>query len=146
MRVENWEKKLDEQVQKLLKSKKFIRGYNDCGTFVVNVINSITNKKVFNKEYKTLTEFKKILKKNKKKDLLDLVNDIALENNFNRIDVDKVQRGDVLYYTDDKSELNGTVGICIGDRSIFSSKDGIHIKLNNSCTIAWRIEWKFIIK
>ena len=140
MRVVDWEKKLDEQVQKLIKSEKFIRGKNDCGSFVVKVINALTNKEVFKKEYKSLKEFKRILKKFKKKDLLDLVNDIALQNNFKRIDVDKAQRGDVLYYTDEKSELNGTVGICIGDRSIFSSKDGIHIKLNNSCTIAWRIK------
>ena len=33
-------------------------------------------------------------------DLLDLINQIAKDNNFKRIDIDKAQRGDVLYYKD----------------------------------------------
>ena len=139
MRVDDWEKKLQLQINQIIAYDKFIRGKNDCGTFVINCIESITNKKVFKKKYKTLTGFKRILKNLKKKDLLDLINQIAEENNFKKIDIDKAQRGDVLYYKDNK-DLEGTVGICIGDRTMFNWKEEITIIPNIKCEIAWRIE------
>jgi len=139
MRVDDWEKKLQLQINQIIAYDKFIRGKNDCGTFVINCIESITNKKVFKKKYKTLTGFKRILKNLKKKDLLDLINQIAEENNFKKIDIEKAQRGDVLYYKDNK-DLEGTVGICIGDRTMFNWKEEITIIPNTKCEIAWRIE------
>ena len=139
MRVANWEQQLQLQINNIVAYDKFIRGKNDCGTFVINCIEAITNKKVFKKKYKTLSGFKKILKNLKKKDLLDLINQIAEENNFKRIDISKAQRGDVLYYKDNR-DLEGTVGICVGDRALFNWKEEIAVVPNINCEIAWRIE------
>ena len=139
MRVANWEQQLQLQINNIVAYDKFIRGKNDCGTFVINCIEAITNKKVFKKKYKTLSGFKRILKKLKKKDLLDLINQIAEENNFKRIDISKAQRGDVLYYKDNR-DLEGTVGICVGDRALFNWKEEIAVVPNINCEIAWRIE------
>ena len=72
MRVDDWEKKLQLQINQIIAYDKFIRGKNDCGTFVINCIESITNKKVFKKKYKTLTGFKRILKNLKKKRFIRL--------------------------------------------------------------------------
>ena len=139
MRVDDWEQQLQLQINQIIAYDKFIRGKNDCGTFVINCIEAITNKKVFKKKYKTLSGFKRILKNLKKKDLLDLINQIAKENNFKRIDIEKAQRGDVLYYKDNR-DLEGTVGICIGDKTMFNWKEEITIIPNIKCEIAWRIE------
>tara|TARA_R100001224_G_C3907135_1_gene110585 strand:- start:89 stop:508 length:420 start_codon:yes stop_codon:yes gene_type:complete len=139
MRVDDWENQLQLQINQIIAYDKFIRGKNDCGTFVINCIEAITNKKVFKKKYKTLSGFKRILKNLKKKDLLDLINQIAKENNFKRIDIEKAQRGDVLYYKDNR-DLEGTVGICIGDKTMFNWKEEITIIPNIKCEIAWRIE------
>ena len=139
MRIDNWEEQLQLQINKIIAYDKFIRGKNDCGTFVISCIEAITNKKVFKKKYKTLTGFKKILKNLKKKDLLDLINQIAKDNNFEKIDIDKAQRGDVLYYKDNR-DLEGTVGICIGEKTMFNWKEEITIIPNIKCEIAWRIE------
>ncbi len=139
MRVANWEQQLQLQINNIVAYDKFIRGKNDCGTFVINCIEAITNKKVFKKKYKTLSGFKRILKNLKKKDLLDLINQIAKENNFKRIDISKAQRGDVLYYKDNR-DLEGTVGICVGDRALFNWKEEIAVVPNINCEIAWRIE------
>ncbi len=139
MRVANWEQQLQLQINNIVAYDKFIRGKNDCGTFVINCIEAITNKKVFKKKYKTLSGFKRILKNLKKKDLLDLINQIAEENNFKRIDISKAQRGDVLYYKDNR-DLEGTVGICVGDRALFNWKEEIAVVPNINCEIAWRIE------
>jgi hypothetical protein len=98
-----------------------------------------TGKKVFNKKYKSLSEFKKILKQLKKNSLLDLINQIAEENNFQRIDINRSQRGDVLYYKDNK-DLEGTVGVCIGEMVVFNWKENIILIEKNKCEIAWRIE------
>ena len=59
MRVDNWEEQLQLQINKIIAYDKFIRGKNDCGTFVISCIEAIINKKVFKKKYKTLTGLKK---------------------------------------------------------------------------------------
>jgi hypothetical protein len=139
MRIDNWSSKLETIIIELKNKKEFIRGKNDCGTFVVECIEAITGKKVFNKKYKSLSEFKKILKQLKKNSLLDLINQIAEENNFQRIDINRSQRGDVLYYKDNK-DLEGTVGVCIGEMVVFNWKENIILIEKNKCEIAWRIE------
>jgi hypothetical protein len=139
MRIDNWSSKLETIIIELKNKKEFIRGKNDCGTFVVECIETITGKKVFNKKYKSLSEFKKILKQLKKNSLLDLINQIAEENNFQRIDINRSQRGDVLYYKDNK-DLEGTVGVCIGEMVVFNWKENIILIEKNKCEIAWRIE------
>tara|TARA_R110000803_G_scaffold32023_6_gene70908 strand:- start:2040 stop:2459 length:420 start_codon:yes stop_codon:yes gene_type:complete len=139
MRIDNWSSKLETIIIELKNKKEFIRGKNDCGTFVIECIETITGKKVFNKKYKSLSEFKKILKQLKKNSLLDLINQIAEENNFQRIDINRSQRGDVLYYKDNK-DLEGTVGVCIGEMVVFNWKENIILIEKNKCEIAWRIE------
>ena len=54
MRVENWSSKLELVIENTIKQEKFIRGKNDCFTFVINSIEAIINKKVFDKQYRTL--------------------------------------------------------------------------------------------
>ena len=67
MRIDNWSSKLETIIIELKNKKEFKIGKNDCGTFVIECIETITGKKVFNKKYKSLSEFKKILKQLKKK-------------------------------------------------------------------------------
>tara|TARA_R100001377_G_C3117824_1_gene84865 strand:+ start:159 stop:578 length:420 start_codon:yes stop_codon:yes gene_type:complete len=139
MRVEKWETKLNILIQEVISRKKFIRGKNDCGSFVVESINTITDKNIILYKYKTLKEFKKLLKENKKKTLLDLILNIAKTNNFKSIDISRTQRGDVVYFVDE-TDLDGTVGICIGSNSMFNWKNGVNLINTFKCKYAWRIQ------
>ena len=139
MRVDNWDSKLEKVLQDCKNKKKFIRGKNDCITFVIDCIQAITGKKVFDKKYKTLKEAKEIIKSFKSKDLLDIALKIAKENNFKTIDLDKAQKGDVFYYKD-KTDLEGTLGVCIGESVMFNWKKEIALIRKTDCKIAWRIE------
>tara|TARA_Y100000114_G_scaffold123185_1_gene118696 strand:- start:44 stop:463 length:420 start_codon:yes stop_codon:yes gene_type:complete len=139
MRIDNWDTKLANYVAKHAEGK-FIRGKTDCVTFVVNAIELITGKKVFDTEYKTLKEAKEILKKLKKKNLFDIANDIAKENKFKKIDTAFAKRGDVVFLETDE-ELGGTMGICIGEQSIFRIRSGsLEKRQTNKCHHAWSIE------
>ena len=139
MRVENWDSKLELLIEETKNKEKFIFGKNDCVTFVINCIEAITGKKVFDNKYKTIKDAKKIIKSLKSKDLLDIALKIAKENNFKVIDIDKAQKGDVFYYLD-KTDLEGTLGICIGEKVMFNWKKEIALIPKNNCKIAWRIE------
>ena len=139
MRVNNWASKLELIIEETKNKEKFVFGKNDCVTFVINSIEAITGKKVFDNKYKTIKDAKEIIKSLKSKDLLDIALKIAKENNFKVIDIDKAQKGDVLYYKD-KTDLDGTLGICIGELVMFNWKKEIALIPKNNCKIAWRIE------
>ena len=140
MRVDNWESKLNAVIHDTIHNKgDYVLGKNDCGLFVVACIESIIGKKVFDGKYKTFNELKKIFKQLKSKDLLGLALNIAKEHNFKTIDISRVQRGDILYYVD-KTDLDGTLGVCIGSTTMFNWKKGISLMSNDKCKIAWRIE------
>ena len=138
MRVENWDAKLSNYIVEQSKTK-FIRGKTDCVNFILGGIEVIIGRKVFDREYKSLKEAKKILKEFNKKDLLEIAQDIAKENNFEEINTSFARRGDVVFLKTDE-ELGGTMGICQGRYSIFKAKVGQERRLTNSCDIAWRIE------
>ena len=140
MRVNNWDSKLELIIEETKNKEKFVFGKNDCVTFVINSIEAITGKKVFDNKYKTLKDAKEIIKSLKSKDLLDIALKIAKENSFKVVDIDKAQKGDVLYYTSSTSDLNGTLGICIGENVMFNWKEEIALIPKNNCKIAWRIE------
>jgi len=140
MRINNWDSKLELIIEETKNKEKFVFGKNDCVTFVINSIEAITGKKVFDNKYKTLKDAKEIIKSLKSKDLLDIALKIAKENNFKVVDIDKAQKGDVLYYTSSTSDLNGTLGICIGENVMFNWKEEIALIPKNNCKIAWRIE------
>ena len=139
MRVNNWASKLELIIEETKNKEKFVFGKNDCVTFVINSIESITGKKVFDNKYKTLKDAKEIIKSLKSKDLLDIALKIAKENNFKVVDIDKAQKGDVFYYID-KTDLDGTLGVCIGENVMFNWKKEIALIPKNNCKIAWRIE------
>ena len=139
MRVDNWVSNLETIIEKTKHKKKFIYGKNDCATFVINSIQAITGKKVFNNKYKNIKEAKKVIKSLKSKDLLDIALKIAKENNFKVIDIDKAQKGDVFYYRDTK-DLDGTLGVCIGEKVMFNWKQNIVLIEKNYCEKAWRVE------
>ena len=139
MRVNNWASKLELIIEKTKNKEKFVFGKNDCVTFVINSIEAITSKKVFNNKYKTIKDAKEIIKNLKSKDLLDIALKIAKENNFKVVDIDKAQKGDVFYYID-KTDLEGTLGVCIGENVMFNWKKEIALIPKNNCKIAWRIE------
>ena len=140
MRVENWESKLNSVIHDTVHNKdQFIRGKNDCGTFVIECIEVITGVNIFSKKYNSLKEFRKILKQLKFKTLLQLFSNLMKEHNFKEVDISRVQRGDILYYID-KTDLDGTIGVCIGSSTMFNWKQGICLVSNNKCKIAWRIE------
>ena len=138
MRVENWDTKLSDYIQQQ-QLVKFKRGKSDCVNFVIGAIKTITKKTVFDMDYKSLTDAKRILQELNKKDLLDIAMDIAKENNFKEIDCVYAQRGDVVFLKTDE-ELGGTLGVCIGQKSIFRAKNGVETRNTNTCNIAWRIE------
>jgi len=138
MRVENWDTKLSDYIQQQ-QLVKFKRGKSDCVNFVIGAIKTITKKTVFDMDYKSLTDAKRILQELNKKDLLDIAMDIAKENNFKEIDCVYAQRGDVVFLKTDE-ELGGTLGVCIGQKSIFRAKNGVETRDTNTCNIAWRIE------
>lgn len=139
MRVDNWASKLELIIEETKNKEKFVFGKNDCVTFVINCIEAITGKKVFDNKYKTIKDAKKIIKSLKSKDLLDIALKIAKENNFKVIDIDKAQKGDVFYYID-TTDLDGTLGVCIGENVMFNWKKEITLIPKNNCKIAWRIE------
>ena|SRR6056300_576437 len=139
MRVNNWDSKLELIIEETKNKEKFVFGKNDCVTFVINCIEAITGKKVFDNKYKTIKEAKEIIKSLKSKDLLDIALKIAKENNFKVIDIDKAQKGDVFYYID-TTDLDGTLGVCIGENVMFNWKQEITLIPKNNCKIAWRIE------
>lgn len=139
MRVDNWASKLELIIEETKNKEKFVFGKNDCVTFVINSIESITGKKVFDNKYKTIKDAKEIIKSLKSKDLLDIALKIAKEHNFKVIDIDKAQKGDVFYYID-KTDLDGTLGVCIGESVMFNWKKEIALIPKNNCKIAWRIE------
>ena len=139
MRVNNWASKLELIIEETKNNKEFVFGKNDCVTFVINCIEAITGKKVFDNKYKTIKDAKKIIKSLKSKDLLDIALKIAKENNFKVIDIDKAQKGDVFYYID-TTDLDGTLGVCIGENVMFNWKQEITLIAKNNCKIAWRIE------
>jgi len=140
MRVENWECKLESVIQKTINKDKWVLGKNDCVTFPVQCIEAITNIKVFNTKYKSLREAKKILKSMRSKDILGLALKSAKENNFKQIDINKAQRGDVLYYKSDTAHFNGTLGVCIGEKVMFNWSESINLKNKEDCLIAWKVE------
>ena len=139
MRVENWSSKLEDIVKETIRKDKFEYGKNDCITFTQQCVETITGKKIFEHKWKSLKDGKEVIKKLKKKDLLDIALYIARENNFQLVDISKVQRGDVLYYKSDY-DLDGTLGICLGAVTMFNWHDGINLVKNNECKYAWRIE------
>ena len=138
MRVDNWDTKLSNYIVEQSKTK-FIRGKTDCVNFILGGIEVIIGRKVFNRQYKSLKEAKKILKEFNKKDLLEIAQDIAKENNFEEINTSFARRGDVVFLETDE-ELGGTMGICSGEWSIFKAKIGQEKRLTNTCNYAWRIE------
>ena len=139
MRVENWDSKLQKVISNTINKDKFKYGKNDCITFTLQCIETITGKKVFDFKWKSLKDGKAIIKKLKKKDLLDIAKHIAKENNFKLIDIKFAQRGDVLYYKDE-FDWDGTLGICIGSNTMFNWKKGINLVMNDQCKYCWRIE------
>ena len=138
MRIENWDTKLSDYIQQQ-QLVKFKRGKSDCVNFVIGAIKTITKKTVFDMDYKSLTDAKRILQELNKKDLLDIAMDIAKKNNFKEIDCVYAQRGDVVFLKT-KEEFGGTLGICIGQKSIFRTKNGVETRETNTCNIAWRID------
>ena len=138
MRVENWESKLEQVIEKTKNKPEFKYGKNDCITFTLECIEAITGKKVFDRKWKSLKDGKEIIKKLKKNDLLDIALHIAKENNFEEIIINKAQRGDVMYYKDE-FDWDGTLGVCIGEKTMFNWKKTIMVVNNNKCLKCWRI-------
>ena len=138
MRIENWDTKLSDYIQKQ-QLVKFRRGKTDCVNFVIGAIETITGKIVFEQEYNSLKDAKKIIQELNKKDLLDIAKDIGKENNFKSIDCVYAQRGDVVFLKTNE-ELGGTLGVCIGQKSIFRAKAGVETRNTTTCDYAWRIE------
>ena len=138
MKLVGWETNLPNFISEQ-KTHKFRRGKTDCVNFVLDWIKICTGKVVFNQEYKSIKQAKEILKEFNKKDLLDIAKDIAKKNNFKEINITFAQRGDVVFLKTDE-ELGGTMGICVGEKSIFRAKKGIEHRPTDSCDLAWRIE------
>ena len=141
MRVENWESKLNWVVQKTINKDKFEYGKNDCVTFPQQCVEAITGKNIFDHKWKSLKDGKELIKKLKKKDILSAALWVAKNNNFKQIDVSKAQRWDILYHKNIRqSDVEGTLGVCLGDNTMFNWSKGINLKPTLECKLAWRIE------
>ena len=139
MRVDNWDSKLQKVITDTISKDSFKYGKNDCVTFVLKCIETITGKTVFDHKWKSIKQGKALVKKLKKKDLLDIALHVAEENNFKLININFAQRGDILYYKDEL-EWDGTLGVCIGSNTIFNWKSGMNLIMNSKCKYCWRIE------
>ena len=71
---------------------------------------------------------------------MDLALKTAKEHNFKQIDISKAQRGDILYFVNNRTDFNGTLGVCIGENVMFNWSSGINLVNKEKCKIAWRIE------
>ena len=141
MRVENWETKLNNHIEETRKKTKFKYGRNDCITFVLKGIEIITGKKVFDHKWKSIKDGRELINKYKKNDLLGIALLIGKENNFKQIQVNFAQRGDVVYHKNIReSDLDGSLGICLGEKCLFNWSKGMTFKPTLECKIAWRIE------
>jgi|TARA_R100000149_G_scaffold4046_3_gene1183 hypothetical protein len=141
MRVENWETKLNNHIEETRKKTKFKYGRNDCITFVLKGIEIITGKKVFDHKWKSIKDGRELINKYKKNDLLGIALLIGKENNFEQIQVNFAQRGDVVYHKNIReSDLDGSLGICLGEKCLFNWSKGMTFKPTLECKIAWRIE------
>ena len=67
MRVDSWEIKLNEVIEKTKNIEKFEYGKNDCITFTLQCIEAITGKKVLTTNGSQLNKVKKSLKNSKKR-------------------------------------------------------------------------------
>ena len=139
MRVENWDSKLQKIIKETIEKNKFQYGKNDCVTFTQKCVEAITGKNIFKHKWKSLKDGKALVKKLKQKDLLSAALWVAKQNNFKLININFAQRGDILYYKDE-FDWDGTLGVCIGDKTMFNWKKGISLILNNQCKYCWRIE------
>ena len=141
MRIENWETKLNNHIEETRKKTKFKYGRNDCITFVLKGIEIITGKKVFDHKWKSIKDGRELINKYKKNDLLGIALLIGKENNFEQIQVNFAQRGDVVYHKNIReSDLDGSLGICLGEKCLFNWSKGMTFKPTLECKIAWRIE------
>tara|TARA_E500000318_G_scaffold106985_1_gene115634 strand:- start:5984 stop:6409 length:426 start_codon:yes stop_codon:yes gene_type:complete len=141
MRVENWESKLNNYIEQTNKKSKFKYGKNDCITFVLKGIEIITDRKIFDHKWKSIKDGRDLINKFKKNDLLGIALLVGKENNFKQIDIHYAQRGDVVYHKNiKKSDLDGSLGICLGSSSLFNWSKGMTFKPTLDCKIAWRIE------
>ena len=128
MRLENWDSKLQLIIEETINNEKWVLGKNDCLTFPLKCIETITGIKVFDNKYKSLKQIKNILNKMRSKDTLGVALKVFEKYNFKQIDISRVQKGDVLYYRTDRADFGGTLGVCIGESVMFNWSESINLK------------------
>jgi len=82
MRIENWDTKLSDYIQKQ-QHIKFRYGNSDCVNFVIGAIKTVTGKVVFDTEYKSIKDAKQIIQElnNSYKFKLKYIEDKISSNN-----------------------------------------------------------------
>ena len=136
-KVKNWEKKLANFIEKR-SNTPFKWGKNDCCLFVADAVKSITGvdyAKDFRKRYKTKIGAYRILRKFAGGGLVESLEKIAKENNFNLIAPKMAKRGDIgVVYP------NEALVICLGSKWAWQGEKGIEFISYKNVLIAWSID------
>ncbi len=132
MRVENWESKLADYIEKC-RNKKFSWDSNNCGQFVLEWEKTYTGSTKFPefyKKYKSLKELKEKLKECGVKSWVTLFN-----QRLTRINTKLAQRGDLVTL---RSKNSFCMGICIGINCAFLGDNEIEFVSIDHIKYAWR--------
>lgn len=141
MRIEGWEKRLDEYIQEV-SMKSFKWGECDCLIFVSDCCNVIcgvdpmskkkkSDPKTIRGKYKTEEKAKELIREYRR--TMPNIMDI----HFNRINPNFAQRGDVVMC----KIQNMTFGIVWGGKAYFKTdNEGFVTMTLNKCKYAWRVE------
>lgn len=130
MRLEDWPERLHACLRKW-ERVEFVREKTDCVEFAIDVIGAITARQIVNPEqgnYTTEQEAARCVLRHGKtfKDAVSSVLGDSIRASF-------AQRGDIV--------LRGNnLGVCVGERSMFRSVEGLVPVLTLDCECAWRIE------
>lgn len=113
--------------------KSFKYGTLDCALWAFKYVKTVNGLDLYSKyvgKYKTWAGGRSALRKQGDVSLINYLN-----NNFEIMEMNFAQRGDLVMY-------KGAVGICQGKYSFFLNEKNVAHRLTEFCGHAWRVEEK----
>ncbi len=129
MRIDNWESALNKYIDKMSRVP-FEWGKTDCCAMAGNWVDIALNSNVNNYKCSNAKEAAKIIAEN------GGVSGIA-DKHLERIDIKQAKRGDIIQSYEDKKRA--ALGICMGEFSVFKSKNSILRIKTLDCIAAWGV-------